>query len=81
MIPSSISLAELRQRMDEVTRFLAATLSIANAHTVEFYTHDVWSRFMAVPPEEVLDAIGISGQQREPDVQKQSDILILPVHC
>ncbi|XP_019738737.1 putative methyltransferase-like protein 25 isoform X3 [Hippocampus comes] len=71
MIPSSVSLAELRQRMDEVARFLAATLSIANAHTVEFYTHDVWSRFMAVPPEEVLNAIGISGRQREPDVQKQ----------
>ncbi|XP_051911648.1 methyltransferase-like protein 25 isoform X2 [Hippocampus zosterae] len=74
MIPSSVSLAELRQRMDEVTRFLAATLSIANAHTVEFYTHDVWSRFMAVPPEEVLNAIGISDHQGETDVQKQKQL-------
>uniref|UniRef100_A0A3Q0R7T3 Methyltransferase like 25 n=1 Tax=Amphilophus citrinellus TaxID=61819 RepID=A0A3Q0R7T3_AMPCI len=38
-------------------RFLSITLSIANAHTVEFYTHDVWKRFVAVPPEEVLSAV------------------------
>ncbi|XP_077400405.1 putative methyltransferase-like protein 25 [Vanacampus margaritifer] len=72
MFPSSVSLADLRQRMDEVTRFLAATLSIANAHTVEFYTHDVWSRFVVVSPDEVLNAIGINGHQGEPEVQKQS---------
>ncbi|XP_077356858.1 putative methyltransferase-like protein 25 isoform X2 [Festucalex cinctus] len=75
MIPSSVSLAELRQRIDEVTRFLAATLSIANAHTVEFYTHDVWNRFMAVSPDEVLNAIGIAGHQGEQEVQKQSGFI------
>ncbi|XP_061523732.1 methyltransferase-like protein 25 [Phycodurus eques] len=72
MIPSSVGLAELRQRIDELTRFLAATLSIANAHTVEFYTHDVWSRFVAVSPEEVLTAIGASGHQGAPQLQNQS---------
>ncbi|XP_077450048.1 putative methyltransferase-like protein 25 [Stigmatopora argus] len=72
MIPPSIDLMELHQRINEVTRFLAATLSIANAHTVEFYTHDVWSRFVAVTPEEVLTAIGVDGHQREPGLQKQS---------
>ncbi|XP_049616570.1 probable methyltransferase-like protein 25 [Syngnathus scovelli] len=71
MIPSSISLAELRQRIDEVVRFLEVTLSIANAHTVEFYTHDVWSRFVAVSPEEVLNALGTNGQKGEPEIQKQ----------
>lgn len=66
MTSSSQSLAEIQQRIDEVTRFLSTTLSIANAHTVEFFTHDVWSRFVAVPPQEVLTAFSSScDQQRE----------------
>ncbi len=56
MTSSSNCLTEIQRQIDEVTRFLTVTLSIANAHTVEFYTHDVWSRFVAVPPEEVLSA-------------------------
>ncbi|XP_017270330.1 methyltransferase-like protein 25 [Kryptolebias marmoratus] len=61
------SLSEIQRRIDEVKRFLSVTLSIANAHTVEFYTHDVWKRFMAVTPEEVLSAVSSSSdQQREP---------------
>ncbi|XP_037551614.1 methyltransferase-like protein 25 [Nematolebias whitei] len=61
------SLAEIQRQIDEVVRFLSVTLSIANAHTVEFYTHDVWKRFMAVTPEEVLSAVSSSSdQQREP---------------
>jgi len=68
MKSSSYSLKEIQQRVDEVTRFLSVTLSIANAHTVEFYTHDVWKRFMAVSPEEVLSAVrSDSDQQREPE--------------
>ncbi|KAM4570027.1 putative methyltransferase-like protein 25 isoform 2-T2 [Odontesthes bonariensis] len=68
MKSSSYSLKEIQQQVDEVTRFLSATLSIANAHTVEFYTHDVWKRFMAVSPEEVLSAVSSdSDQQREPE--------------
>ncbi|XP_067437405.1 methyltransferase-like protein 25 [Thunnus thynnus] len=70
MIPSSYSLKEIQRRIDEVKRFLSATISIANAHTVEFYTHDVWNRFMAVSPEEVLSAFSsCSDQQREPEVK------------
>ncbi|CAL8318418.1 unnamed protein product [Lota lota] len=49
--------SDIRARIDEVRRFLSIALSIANAHTVEFYTHDVWNRLMAVTPEEVLSAI------------------------
>lgn len=61
------SLTEIQRQIDEVIRFLSVTLSIANAHTVEFYTHDVWKQFMAVTPEEVLSAVSSSGdQQREP---------------
>lgn len=64
MIPSSITLSEIHHRIDEVKRFLSITLSIANAHTVEFYTHDVWNRFMAVEPQEVLHALSTSNDQQ-----------------
>lgn len=68
MKSSSFCLTEIQRRIDEVTRFLSITLSIANAHTVEFYTHDVWNRFMAVPPQEVLSAFSSrSDQQRAPE--------------
>ncbi|XP_008291047.1 putative methyltransferase-like protein 25 [Stegastes partitus] len=66
MKPTSFSLTDIQRRIDEVKRFLCMTLNIANAHTVEFYTQDVWSRFVAVPPQEVLLAVSRSEQQREP---------------
>ncbi|XP_050933557.1 methyltransferase-like protein 25 [Lates calcarifer] len=70
MLSSSDSLTEIQRRIDEVKRFLSITLSIANAHTVEFYTHDVWKRFVAVPPEEVLLAVSFgSDQQGEPELK------------
>lgn len=70
MSSSSDSLAEIQRRIDEVGRFLSVTLSIANAHTVEFYTHDVWKRFVAVQPEEVLSVVSSgSEQQRAPESQ------------
>lgn len=68
MLPSPLSLSEIHRRIDEVKRFLSITLSIANAHTVEFYTHDVWSRFMAVEPQEVLRAVSShNDRQRAPE--------------
>lgn len=68
MSSASYSLTETQRRIDEVQRFLSITLSIANAHTVEFYTHDAWNRFMAVPPQEVLSTVASrNDQQREPE--------------
>ncbi|XP_037316396.2 methyltransferase-like protein 25 [Pungitius pungitius] len=68
MCSASYNLTEIQRRIDEVQRFLSITLSIANAHTVEFYTHDAWNRFMAVPPQEVLSTVGSrNDQQREPE--------------
>ncbi|XP_038144355.1 methyltransferase-like protein 25 [Cyprinodon tularosa] len=58
------SLTEIHQQIDEVKRFLSVTLAIANAHTVEFYTQDVWKRFMAVSPQEVLSAISSGSYQQ-----------------
>ncbi|XP_054480648.1 methyltransferase-like protein 25 isoform X2 [Anoplopoma fimbria] len=64
MSSSPCSLADIQRGIDEVRRFLSVSLSIANAHTVEFYTHDAWDRFVAVPPQEVLSAVGSCGDQQ-----------------
>lgn len=64
MISSSITLLEIHRRIDEVERFLSITLNIANAHTVEFYTHDVWNQFMAIEPQEVLHALSSRKDQQ-----------------
>lgn len=54
---SPLSAAEFKRSIDEVQRFLSVSLSIARAHTVDFYTRSVWSSFMSVSPEEVLRAV------------------------
>ncbi|XP_069556455.1 probable methyltransferase-like protein 25 [Brachyistius frenatus] len=73
MKSSSYSLPEIQRRIDEVKRFLSVTLNIANAHTVEFYTHDVWKRFIAVSPQEVTSAVSsCSDQQGAPQDKEQS---------
>ncbi|XP_068611340.1 probable methyltransferase-like protein 25 [Brachionichthys hirsutus] len=64
MTSFSNSLVEIQRRMDEVGRFLSVALSIANAHTVEFYTHDVWNRFMAVSPQDVLSSVSACNDQQ-----------------
>lgn len=64
MKSSSYSLTEIQQRIDEVKRFLSGAINIANAHTVEFYTQDVWKQFIAVSPEEVLAAFSSSSDQQ-----------------
>ncbi|XP_034019602.1 methyltransferase-like protein 25 [Thalassophryne amazonica] len=61
MSPSVYTLTDVHRRIDEVKRFLSVALRIANAHTVEFYTHGTWARFVAVSPEEVLSAISLQG--------------------
>ncbi|XP_029017121.1 methyltransferase-like protein 25 [Betta splendens] len=73
MLSSSCSLTEIQRRIDEVTQFLSVTLSIANAHTVEFYTHDVWDRFMAVPPEDVLQAVSATRDQQGAPQHKEKE--------
>ncbi|XP_056877929.1 methyltransferase-like protein 25 isoform X2 [Takifugu flavidus] len=75
MLPSPLSLSEIHRRIDEVKRFLSITLSIANAHTVEFYTHDVWSRFMAVEPQEVLRAVSSHNDRQRASEHKTKENL------
>ncbi len=54
---NDIPIDTLKRKIYEVKRFLSISLSVSNAHTVDFYTRDVWSTFMCVSPEEVLFAI------------------------
>ncbi len=54
---NDIPIDTLKRKIYEVKRFLSISLSVSNAHTVDFYTRDVWSTFMCVSPEEVLCAI------------------------
>ncbi|XP_014868389.1 PREDICTED: methyltransferase-like protein 25 isoform X4 [Poecilia mexicana] len=73
MKSSCSSLTEIKRRIDEVKRFLSVTLAIANAHTVEFYTHDVWKRFIAVTPQEVLAAVSSGSEQEGEPEHKQKE--------
>ncbi|XP_056603790.1 methyltransferase-like protein 25 [Triplophysa dalaica] len=57
---NSLPIDALKMKMDEAVRFLSISLSIANAHTVDFYTRDVWSTFISASPDEVLSAINSS---------------------
>lgn len=57
---NSLPIETLKKKIDEVVRFLSISLSIANAHTVDFYTRDVWSTFISASPDEVLSAINSS---------------------
>lgn len=49
-----LSLAALRRKIDDVQRFLSIALRIANAHTVDFYTRNIWNEFIALSPADVL---------------------------
>ncbi|XP_038842938.1 methyltransferase-like protein 25 isoform X4 [Salvelinus namaycush] len=64
MASSMNSLETIQKKIDAVKLFLSVSLSIANAHTVDFYTCDVWDQFMAVPPVEVLTEITLNGDHK-----------------
>ncbi|CAL8242506.1 unnamed protein product [Merluccius merluccius] len=64
---------EVRARIAGVTRFLSVALRVANAHTVQFFTHDVWRRLVAVPPEEVLAAVGDVGDGRQGEPRRHPE--------
>ncbi|XP_071188291.1 probable methyltransferase-like protein 25 isoform X4 [Salvelinus alpinus] len=64
MASSMNSLEAIQKKIDAVKLFLSVSLSIANAHTVDFYTCNVWDQFMAVPPVEVLTEITLNGDHK-----------------
>ncbi|XP_041114072.1 methyltransferase-like protein 25 [Polyodon spathula] len=60
------SIETVRNKLDAIKRFLSVSLRISNAHTVDFYTEDVWNEFVAVTPESVLTVITGCNQQTAP---------------
>lgn len=54
---NDLHIVAVKKKIDEVKHFLSISLSISNAHTVDFYTRGVWSTFISVSPEDVLCAI------------------------
>ncbi|XP_072511589.1 probable methyltransferase-like protein 25 isoform X2 [Notamacropus eugenii] len=47
----------LRGKLRELLRFLRKAVPIANAHTVEFYTENLWERFVEGSPDKVMEAL------------------------
>ncbi|XP_044133163.1 methyltransferase-like protein 25 [Bufo gargarizans] len=45
---------KIKKSMDSLLQFLQMTTQISGAHTVEFYTQDIWKNLVAVSPESVL---------------------------
>jgi len=62
---NDLPIETLKRKINEVKRFLSISLSISNAHTVDFYTRDVWSTFMSVSPQEVLHSISSTDGRME----------------
>uniref|UniRef100_A0A9J7XV41 Methyltransferase like 25 n=2 Tax=Cyprinus carpio TaxID=7962 RepID=A0A9J7XV41_CYPCA len=69
---NDIPVDTLKRKIDELKRFLSISLSISNAHTVDFYTRDVWSTFMCVSPDDVLCAIS-STQDRMRAIEEKEN--------
>ncbi|KAI7791799.1 methyltransferase-like protein 25 [Triplophysa rosa] len=69
---NSLPIDTLKKKIDEAVRFLSISLSIANAHTVDFYTRDVWSTFISASPDEVLSAINSSDRTGAAEEKKNT---------
>ncbi|XP_048877335.1 methyltransferase-like protein 25 isoform X2 [Brienomyrus brachyistius] len=63
----STSIDSIKRAIDAIKDFLSISLCIANAHTVDFYTRDLWNELVAVPADSVLSVIiDSTGQRRAP---------------
>lgn len=56
-LSADVGLDLVKSKIKRLTDFLDFYLKIANAHTVDFYTKDVWNELVAVPPETVISGI------------------------
>ncbi|XP_075712912.1 putative methyltransferase-like protein 25 isoform X2 [Rhinoderma darwinii] len=48
------SIGKVKESIESLLQFLQMTARISGAHTVEFYTQDIWKNYVAVSPESVL---------------------------
>ncbi|XP_068951194.1 probable methyltransferase-like protein 25 isoform X1 [Petaurus breviceps papuanus] len=60
-LPESWDLDVLRGKLWELLQFLRKAIPIANAHTVEFYTENLWERFVEGSPDKVMKALRWQG--------------------
>lgn len=56
-LSADVGLDLVKSKIKRLTDFLDFYLKIANAHTVDFYTKDVWNELVAVTPETVISGI------------------------
>uniref|UniRef100_UPI00398E6F24 probable methyltransferase-like protein 25 isoform X2 n=1 Tax=Pristiophorus japonicus TaxID=55135 RepID=UPI00398E6F24 len=54
LFSDEVGLDVVKSKIGCLTEFLDIYLRIANVHTVDFYTKDVWNEFVAVSPETVI---------------------------
>ncbi|XP_007901972.2 methyltransferase-like protein 25 isoform X1 [Callorhinchus milii] len=54
LFSNDISLDLVRSKIKRLQEFLAIYLKIANVHTIDFYTEDIWNEYVALSPEAVL---------------------------
>ncbi|XP_051886572.1 methyltransferase-like protein 25 isoform X2 [Pristis pectinata] len=52
-----VALDLVKSKIKLLTDFLDVYIKIANVHTVDFYTKDIWNEFVAVPPETVISSV------------------------
>ncbi|XP_048405019.1 methyltransferase-like protein 25 isoform X3 [Stegostoma tigrinum] len=57
LFPADVGLDLVKSKIKILTEFLDVYLKIANVHTVDFYTQDVWNQFVALPPETVISRL------------------------
>ncbi|KAM3926994.1 putative methyltransferase-like protein 25 isoform 3-T3 [Leptodactylus fuscus] len=60
------STAKIQASIESLLEFLQMTSQISGAHTVDFYTEDIWNTYVAVSPESVLS---IFSEQQNPQQQ------------
>lgn len=65
-LPGAQDLSALRAKLQGLLRFLRDALSISNAHTVDFYTENVWGHLVDLPPETVLEVLKRSTAEARP---------------
>ncbi|CAH2277647.1 Hypothetical predicted protein [Pelobates cultripes] len=66
-----ISSDQVKEAIRKLVQFLQATLRISDAHTVDFYTEDVWDKLVAISPDTVLSSLS---QHPRTSVREYSDI-------
>ncbi|XP_048355400.1 probable methyltransferase-like protein 25 isoform X2 [Sphaerodactylus townsendi] len=72
-LPLQPSADAVRTCLRAVAQFLRRVLPLCQAHTVEFFTHGLWEKMVALPPETVLEALSGERLQRlleEPPAQR-----------